>query len=100
MKRREKVKEKQKWRINNFICFMILDYINSKIRILWYTDPSLISREGLILLETEKTFLIRLRGKNKVIRIFKAHGIFEITFKGKSFIIAGYRLVRKPWRRI
>ncbi|QGA54517.1 ribonuclease P [Sulfolobus sp. E5-1-F] len=79
---------------------MILDYINSNIKILWYIDPSLISRKGLILLETEKTFLVRLEGENKVIRIFKAHGIFEITFKGKSFIIGGYKLVRKPWKRI
>ncbi|AKA74038.1 ribonuclease P [Saccharolobus solfataricus] len=79
---------------------MILDYINSRIKILWYTDPFLISREGVIVLETEKTFLIKLEEKNKFIRIFKAHGIFEITFKGKSFIIAGYKLVRKPWKRI
>ncbi|MEM3221752.1 MAG: ribonuclease P, partial [Saccharolobus sp.] len=26
--------------------------------------------------------------------------IFEITFKGKSFIVAGHKLVRKPWKRI
>ncbi|WP_338601103.1 ribonuclease P protein subunit [Sulfolobus tengchongensis] len=79
---------------------MLLDYIGSEIKILYYVDSSLISKKGIVILETEKTFLIRLSDKGKVVRIFKAHGIFEITFKGKSFIVDGYKLVRKPWKRI
>ncbi|BDB97650.1 MAG: ribonuclease P protein subunit [Saccharolobus sp.] len=79
---------------------MRLDYIGAKIKILYHSDPSLILREGYIILETEKTFLIKIGDKNKIIRVLKANGIFEITFKGKSFIIAGYKLVGKPWKRI
>ena len=76
----------------------MLDYIGSKVKVLYHTDQSLVSKEGIIIFETEKMFLVKLADKNKIIKIFKANGIFEITFK--SFIVAGHKLVRKPWKRI
>ncbi|MEM4943855.1 MAG: ribonuclease P protein subunit [Saccharolobus sp.] len=79
---------------------MMLDYIGSKVKVLYHTDQSLVSKEGIIIFETEKMFLVKLADKNKIIKILKANGIFEITFKGKSFIVAGHKLVRKPWKRI
>lgn len=87
-------------RLNEKTFSIMLDYIGSKVKVLYHTDQSLVSKEGIIIFETEKMFLVKLADKNKIIKILKANGIFEITFKGKSFIVAGHKLVRKPWKRI
>ncbi|TRM74715.1 ribonuclease P [Sulfolobus sp. A20-N-F6] len=79
---------------------MMIDYIGSRIRILYYTDPGLALKKGEIVFETERTFLVKLAISNRVITIFKSNGVFEITFKGKRFIIGGHKLVSKPWKRV
>ncbi len=78
----------------------MIDYIGSKIRILYYTDPGLVLKKGEVVFETERTFLVRFVDSSRLITVFKPNGIFEITFKGKRFIIGGHKLVSKPWKRI
>ena len=74
-----------------------LDLIGSKIKILGYSDPNLIGKEGIIVFETRKTFLIQTPKKR--ITVFKDNGIFEIYYNNKKLIIPGSKLTGKLEKR-
>ncbi|QIW23284.1 ribonuclease P [Sulfolobus sp. S-194] len=75
----------------------MIDLIGSKVKILGHSDPSLIGREGIILFETKKTFLIQTQ--NKIIRVLKSNGIFEIYSENRKVIFPGYKLVGRIEKR-
>ena len=74
-----------------------LDLIGNKIKILGYSDPNLIGKEGIIVFETRKTFLIQIPQKR--ITIFKGNGIFEIYYSNKKLIVPGSKLIGKLEKR-
>ncbi|MDT7875668.1 ribonuclease P [Sulfolobus sp. SCGC AB-777_L09] len=74
-----------------------MDLIGATIKVLSHSDPSLIGRQGIVILETQKTFLIK--EGNKSIRVLKQNGIFQINFKSRSLIIPGSQLVGKLEKR-
>ena len=75
----------------------MIDLIGSKIKILGYSDPNLIGKEGTIIFETKKTFLVQI--PHKRITIFKDNGIFEIYYNNKKLVIPGSKLVGKIEKR-
>jgi len=76
---------------------ILLDLIGSKVKILGYTDPNLIGKEGTIVFETRKTFLIQTPKKR--ITVFKDNGIFEIYYNNKKLVLPGSKLVGKLEKR-
>lgn len=75
----------------------MIDLIGSKIKILGYTNPNLIGKEGIVLFETKKTFLIQTERKR--IMVLKQNGIFEIFSDNKRIIVPGDKLVGKLEKR-
>lgn len=75
----------------------MIDLIGNRIKIVGHSDPSLIGREGIVLFETKKTFLIQTQ--NKRITVLKDNGIFEIYYNNKGVRLPGSKLVGKPEKR-
>ncbi len=62
------------------------------------TDPSWVHQTGLIIDETQQTFLIEIEKKHK--RIAKQTATFAFEYHGKKTIVKGSRLVYRPEDRI
>jgi len=75
----------------------MIDLIGNKIKVLGYSDPNIIGKEGTIIFETRKTFLVQTPQKR--ITIFKDNGIFQIYYNNKNLVIPGSKLVGKIEKR-
>ncbi|WP_252896804.1 ribonuclease P protein subunit [Metallosphaera hakonensis] len=72
--------------------------LEKNIRIISYSDPYLVGKTGIVLLETERTLLID-DGQSRFI-VFKSNGVFELDFKRHRVCICGEALVGKPVKRL
>ncbi|ARM75933.1 ribonuclease P protein subunit [Acidianus manzaensis] len=77
---------------------MIFDLIGYNIRVLFHSNTNFIGLKGKVIYETTKFLYIRVN--SKVVKIYKADGIYEIDFKATSKIMVGYMLVGNPIKRI
>ncbi|AEB96061.1 MAG: ribonuclease P protein subunit [Metallosphaera sp.] len=82
-------------RKNNFSFY---DLIGGHLKIIAYSDHSLVGREGTIIYESERTIVIK--DKRTFFTIIKANGIYEIDFKGQHITISGEALGGKPVKRL
>jgi ribonuclease P protein subunit POP4 len=74
------------------------ELIGRIVTIIECTDPSWINKSGLIIDETQHTFLIETHKKQK--RIAKQTATFAFEYQGKTTIVKGTRLVYRPEERI
>jgi ribonuclease P protein subunit POP4 len=74
------------------------ELIGRRVTIKECTDPTWVNRSGIIIDETEKTFLIEIGNKEK--RIAKNIATFEFEYHGKKVTVEGSRLVYRPEDRI
>ena len=74
------------------------ELIGRTVTIIECTDPSWVNRSGLIIDETQQTFLIETHEKQK--RIVKQTATFAFDYHGKKTIVKGTRLVYRPEERI
>ena len=74
------------------------ELIGRKVTIIECTDPSWVNHTGLIIDETQQTFLIEIEKKQK--RIAKQTATFAFEYHGKKTIVKGTRLVYRPEERI
>ena len=74
------------------------ELIGRTVSIIECTDPSWIHQTGLIIDETQQTFLIEIDKKQK--RIAKKTATFAFEYHGKKTIVKGSRLVYRPEDRI
>ncbi|DAC73421.1 MAG TPA: ribonuclease P protein subunit [Thermoplasmata archaeon] len=74
------------------------ELIGRTVTIIECTDPSWVNRTGLIIDETQHTFLIENEKKQK--RIAKQTATFAFEYHGKKTIVKGTRLVYRPEDRI
>jgi RNase P/RNase MRP subunit p29 len=72
--------------------------IGRTVTIIECTDPSWVHQTGLIIDETQQTFLIEIEKKQK--RIAKQTATFAFEYHGKKTIVKGSRLVYRPEDRI
>ncbi|MFA5101667.1 MAG: ribonuclease P protein subunit [Candidatus Thermoplasmatota archaeon] len=74
------------------------ELIGRTVTILECTDPTWVHQTGLIIDETQQTFLIEIDKKQK--RIAKQTATFAFEYHGKKTIVKGSRLVYRPEERI
>jgi RNase P/RNase MRP subunit p29 len=74
------------------------ELIGRTVRIIECTDPSWVNQSGLIIDETQHTFLIETDKKQK--RIAKQTATFAFEYHGKKTIVKGSRLAYRPEDRI
>jgi ribonuclease P protein subunit POP4 len=74
------------------------ELIGRTVTIIECTDPSWVHQTGLIIDETQQTFLIEIENKHK--RIAKKNTTFAFEYHGKKTIVNGSRLVYRPEDRI
>jgi RNase P/RNase MRP subunit p29 len=74
------------------------ELIGRTVTIIDCTDPSWINRSGLIIDETQHTFLIQTDEKQK--RIAKQTATFAFEYHGKKTIVKGTRLAYRSEERI
>jgi ribonuclease P protein subunit POP4 len=74
------------------------ELIGRTVTIIECTDPSWVNRSGLIIDETQQTFLIETNTKQK--RIAKQTATFAFDYHGKKTIVEGTRLAHRPEDRI
>jgi ribonuclease P protein subunit POP4 len=74
------------------------ELIGRTVTILECTDPTWVHRTGVIIDETQKTFLIEIEKQQK--RIAKGTATFAFEYHGKKTIVKGSRLVHRPEDRI
>jgi len=74
------------------------ELIGRTITVIECTDPSWVHQTGLIIDETQHTFLIEIEKKQK--RIAKQTATFAFEYHGKKTIVKGTRLVYRPEERI
>jgi ribonuclease P protein subunit POP4 len=74
------------------------ELIGRTITVIECTDPSWEHQTGLIIDETQQTFLIEIEKKQK--RIAKQTATFAFEYHGKKTIVKGSRLVYRPEDRI
>ncbi|HWR64143.1 MAG TPA: ribonuclease P protein subunit [Candidatus Thermoplasmatota archaeon] len=74
------------------------ELIGRTVTIIECTDPSWLHQTGLIIDETQQTFLIEIEKKQK--RIAKQTATFAFEYHGKKTIVKGSRLVYRPEDRI
>ncbi len=74
------------------------ELIGRTVTIIECTDPSWVNQKGLIIDETQHTFLIEMDKKQK--RIAKQTATFAFEYHGKQTIVKGSRLVYRPEDRI
>ncbi len=70
------------------------ELIGRTVTIIECTDPSWLHQTGLIIDETQQTFLIEIEKKQK--RIAKQTATFAFEYHGKKTIVKGSRLVYRP----
>jgi ribonuclease P protein subunit POP4 len=74
------------------------ELIGRTVTIIECTDPSWVNQSGLIIDETQHTFLIETEKKQK--RIAKQTATFAFEYHGKKIIVKGTRLIYRPEDRI
>jgi len=74
------------------------ELIGRTVTIIECTDPSWVHQTGLIIDETQQTFLIEIEKKQK--RIAKQTATFAFEYHGKKTIVKGSRLVYRSEDRI
>jgi ribonuclease P protein subunit POP4 len=74
------------------------ELIGRTVTIIECTDPSWVHQTGLIIDETQQTFIIEIEKKQK--RIAKQTAMFAFEYHGKKTIVKGSRLVYRPEDRI
>jgi RNase P/RNase MRP subunit p29 len=74
------------------------ELIGRIVTIIECTDPSWVNQSGLIIDETQQTFLIEMNKKQK--RIAKQTATFAFEYHGKTTIVKGSRLAYRPEERI
>jgi ribonuclease P protein subunit POP4 len=74
------------------------ELIGRTVAIIECTDPTWVNQKGLIIDETQHTFLIEMDKKQK--RIAKQTATFAFDYHGKQTIVKGSRLVYRPEDRI
>jgi RNase P/RNase MRP subunit p29 len=74
------------------------ELIGRTVAIIECTDPTWVHQTGLIIDETQKTFLIEIEKKQK--RIAKESATFAFEYNGKKTIVKGSRLAYRPEDRI
>jgi RNase P/RNase MRP subunit p29 len=74
------------------------ELIGRTVTIIECTDPSWVNKTGLIIDETQHTFLIETHKKQK--RIAKQTATFAFDYHGKQTIVKGSRLAYRPEVRI
>jgi len=74
------------------------ELIGRTVTIIECTDPTWVHQTGLIIDETQQTFLIEIGKKQK--RIAKQTATFAFEYHGKKTIVKGSRLVYRPEERI
>jgi len=74
------------------------ELIGRTVSIIECTDPTWVHQTGLIIDETQQTFLIEIEKKKK--RIAKRTAMFAFEYQGKKTIVKGLRLVYRPEERI
>ena len=74
------------------------ELIGRTVTIIECSDPSWVHLSGLIIDETQQTFLIETNKKQK--RIAKQSATFAFEYHGKKTIVKGTRLVYRPEDRI
>jgi RNase P/RNase MRP subunit p29 len=74
------------------------ELIGRTVTIIDCTDPSWVNQSGLIIDETQHTFLIESKKKQK--RIAKQTATFAFEYHGKKTIVKGTQLVYRPEERI
>ncbi|MCD6300679.1 MAG: ribonuclease P protein subunit [Staphylothermus sp.] len=76
------------------------ELIGLDIKIVEYPDRNLVGLTGKIIDETQKTLLIEM-SNGKRVRIFKFHGVFQITLPNKEkVIIRGVQILGRPEERL
>jgi ribonuclease P protein subunit POP4 len=74
------------------------ELIGRRVTVLECTDPSWVNQSGVIIDETQYTFLIEIGKKKK--RIAKQTATFAFEYHDKKTIVKGTRLVYRPEDRI
>jgi len=74
------------------------ELIGRIVTIVECTDPSWVNKSGLIIDETQQTFLIEIDKKPK--RIAKQTATFAFEYQGNKTIVKGSRLAYRPEERI
>ena len=74
------------------------ELIGRRVTIIECSDPSWVNRSGIIIDETQHTFLIETAGKQK--RIAKQTAVFAFEYHEKTTVVEGTRLVHRPEDRI
>jgi ribonuclease P protein subunit POP4 len=74
------------------------ELIGRTVTIIECTDPTWVHQTGLIIDETQQTFLIQIEQKLK--RIAKQTATFAFEYHGKKVIVKGSRLMYRPEDRI
>jgi RNase P/RNase MRP subunit p29 len=74
------------------------ELIGRTVTIIDCTDPSWVNQSGLIIDETQHTFLIESKKKQK--RIAKQTATFAFEYHGKKTIVNGTQLVYRAEERI
>ena len=74
------------------------ELIGRTVSIIECTDPTWVHQTGLIIDETQQTFIIQIGNKHK--KIAKKTATFAFEYHGKKTIVNGSRLVYRPEDRI
>jgi ribonuclease P protein subunit POP4 len=74
------------------------ELIGRTVMIIECTDPAWVNQTGVIIDETQHTFLIETKEKQK--RIAKQTATFAFEYQGKKTIVKGTRLMYRPEERI
>ncbi|MBN1280724.1 MAG: ribonuclease P protein subunit [Candidatus Thermoplasmatota archaeon] len=74
------------------------ELIGRTVTIIDCTDPTWVNRSGVIIDETQRTFLIETEQQQK--RIAKQTATFAFEHHGKTIIVKGNQLVYRPEERI
>jgi ribonuclease P protein subunit POP4 len=74
------------------------ELIGRRVTVLECTDPSWVNESGVIVDETQHTFLIDIGKKQK--RIAKQTATFAFDYHNKQTVVKGSRLVYRPEDRI
>ncbi|MBN1861949.1 MAG: ribonuclease P protein subunit [Candidatus Thermoplasmatota archaeon] len=74
------------------------ELIGRTVTILECTDPAWVNQTGVIIDETQHTFLIEIQNKHK--RIAKQTATFAFEYHDTKTIVKGTRLVYRPEDRI
>ena len=74
------------------------ELIGRPVIIIECTDPTWVNQSGIIIDETQHTFLIETKEKQK--RIAKQTATFAFEYQGRKTIVKGTRLMYRPEERI